>query len=219
VEFARAGGSAGAAAHRLATGTASDLAADNLVEKLDGGLRILVADENVRALDDVAAILRELGHEVVARATSLSGASSAIAEDKPNIAMVKLHGDDQHALDLIQELIDSGGCPVVALLDTEDPEFVGRAAERGIIAYAQPVDEESVRSSLEIAVRRFSELSELGDAVDELEDAIARRATIERAKGILMERHGVSDQKAFEMLRAEARSSNRRVHDVAADVA
>jgi response regulator NasT len=194
------------------------LAAEDLVGKLDGGLRVLVADENVRALDGVAAILRGLGHEVVARATSVTGAASSIAEDNPNLAMVKLHGDDDHALDLIQELIDRGGCPVVALLDTEDPEFVGRAAERGIIAYAQPVDEENVKSSLEIAVRRFAELSELGDAVDELEDAIARRAQIERAKGILMERHGISDQKAFEMLRAEARSSNRTVHDVAGDV-
>src|SRR5688572_33504102 len=131
-------------------------------------------------------------------------------EEDQQVAMVKLHADDDHALDLIEELIEVGGCPVVALLDGEDPEFVARAAERGIIAYAQPVDEESVRSSLEIAVRRFAELAELGDAVGELEGAIARRATIERAKGILMERHGVSEKEAFEMLRSEARSNNRR---------
>jgi response regulator NasT len=103
-------------------------------------------------------------------------------------------------------------------LDTEDPDFVARAAERGIIAYAQPVDEESVRSSLEVAVRRFAELKELGQAVGQLEDAISRRAMIERAKGILMERHGVSEREAFEMLRTEARSNNRRVYDVASDL-
>jgi len=195
-----------------------DLAADSLVEKLEGGLRVLVADEDKRALDGVAAIVRSLGHEVVARATSPAGVAAAIAEDGPHIAMVKLHSDDEHALDLIEELIDVGGCPVVALLDSEDADFVSRAAARGIIAYAQPVDEESVKSSLEIAVRRFAELSDLGDAVEELEDAISRRATIERAKGILMERHGVSDQEAFEMLRSEARSTNRRVYDVASDL-
>jgi response regulator NasT len=132
--------------------------------------------------------------------------------------MVKLHADDEHALELIEELIEVGGCPVVALLDTEDPDFVARAAERGIIAYAQPVDEESVRSSLEVAVRRFAELKELGQAVGQLEDAISRRAMIERAKGILMERHGISDREAFEMLRTEARSNNRRVYDVASDL-
>ena len=194
------------------------MAASSLVEKLDGGLRVLVADEDTRALDGIAAILRSLGHEVVARATSPDGAATAIAEDGPQVAMVKLHSDDEHALELIEELIEVGGCPVVALLDSEDPEFVGRAAERGIIAYAQPVDEENVKSSLEIAVRRFAELNELGDAVGQLEDAIARRAMIERAKGILMERHGISDREAFEMLRSEARSNNRRVYDVASDL-
>jgi response regulator NasT len=194
------------------------LAPKSLLENLDGGLRVLVADENKRALDDVAAILRSLGHEVVARATSPADAAEAIAQDNPQVAMVKLHADDEHALELIEELIEVGGCPVVALLDTEDPDFVARAAERGIIAYAQPVDEESVRSSLEVAVRRFAELKELGQAVGQLEDAISRRAMIERAKGILMERHGVSDREAFEMLRTEARSNNRRVYDVASDL-
>ena len=192
---------------------------DSLVEKLDGGLRVLVADEDKPALDGVAAILRALGHEVVARATSPDGAAAAISEDDPEVAMVKLHSDDEHALELIEEMTDVGGCPVIALLDKEDPDFVARAAEHGIIAYAQPVDEENVRSSLEIAVRRFAELSELGDAVGQLEHAIARRATIERAKGILMERHGLSDREAFEMLRNEARSNNRRVYEVADELA
>ena len=194
------------------------MGAESLVERLDGGLRVLVADEDVKALDGAAAILKSLGHEVVARATSPDGVAAGISADEPDVAMVKLHSDDEHALELIEELIDVGGCPVVALLDSEDPDFVARAAERGIIAYAQPVDEESVRSSLEIAVRRFAELDELGNAVGQLEEAISRRATIERAKGILMERHGVSDQEAFEMLRSEARSNNRRVYDVASDV-
>ena len=191
----------------------------SLVEQLNGGLRVLVADEDKKALDGIVAILRALGHDVVARATSPDDAAAAIDEDDPQVAMVKLHSDDEHALELIEEMIDVGGCPVIALLDKEDADFVARAAERGIIAYAQPVEEESVKSSLEIAVRRFAELNELGDAVGQLEDAIARRATIERAKGILMERHGVSDREAFEMLRSEARSNNRRVYEVASDVA
>lgn len=195
------------------------MAGESLVDRLDGGLRVLVADENKEALDDVAQILRSLEHEVVARATSVDGVSTAMDEESPDLAMVKLHGDDAHALDLIQELGDRRGCPVIALLDSEDADFIARAADRGIVAYAQPVDEENVRSSLELAVRRFAELTELGDAVDDLEEAIARRATIERAKGILMERHGISEQEAFDRLRAEARSTNRRVYDVAGDVA
>ena len=187
------------------------MASEPLVEKLNEGLRVLVADEDKPALDGVSAILHALGHDVVARATSPEDTVAAIAEDNPDVAMVKLHSDDEHALELIEELTDVGGCPVIALLDKEDPDFVARAAEHGIIAYAQPVDEESVRSSLEVGVRRFAELRQL-------EDAMTRRATIERAKGILMERHGISSREAFEMLRTEARSNNRRVYDVASDV-
>lgn len=193
-------------------------AGEQLVEHLEGGLRVLVADEDTRALDGVAAILRSLGHDVVARATSAQGVAEAVSEEAPQVAMVKLHSDDEHALDLIAELIDVGDCAVVALLDEQDPDFVARAAERGIMAYAQPVEQESVRGALEIAVRRFAKLSELSEAVGELEGAIARRATIERAKGILMERHGLSDRDAFERLRGEARSNNRRVYDVACDL-
>ena len=191
---------------------------ERMVERLEGGLRVLVADEDREALDGVAEVLRSLAHQVVARATSLDGLAAAIDEEGPDVAMVKLHGDDEHALGLIEELIESGGCPVVVLLDSEDPGFVARAAERGVIAYARPVEPDTVRSALEIAVRRFAELSELGDAVEELEDAIDRRAAIERAKGILMERHGISDREAFERLRSEARSTNRRVFDVAREV-
>ena len=194
------------------------MTANEAVERLPGGLRVLVADEDQEALDGIASILRELGHEVVARATSPTGVAEAVEEEQPDVAMVKLHADDEHALDLIDEIREVGNCPVIALLDSEDPDFIARAADQGITAYARPVESVAVQSSLEIAVRRFAKLSELSDAVDELEDAITRRATIERAKGILMERHGVDEREAFEMLRREARSNNRRVHDVASEV-
>ena len=194
------------------------MAPESVVEKLGGGLRALVANEDMKALDGAAEVLRSLGHEVVARAISVAGVADAIAEERPDVALVKLHGDDDHALGLIEELIEVGDCAVVALLDSGDADFVARAAKHGVTAYAHPVDRGSVRSALEIAVRRFAELSELSSAVEELEDAIGRRATIERAKGILMERHDISDRDAFEMLRGQARSSNRRVFDVAREV-
>ena len=89
------------------------MAAESLVEKLDGGLRVLVADEDKPALDGVAAILRALGHEVVARATSPDGAAAAISEDDPQVAMVKLHSDDEHAKPPV-ELLDKRIRPQVS---------------------------------------------------------------------------------------------------------
>jgi response regulator NasT len=103
----------------------------------------------------------------------------------------------------------------VALLDQEDPEFVRVAADRGIHAYARPITPEAVQSAVEVAIRRHAEQAKLTQAVGQLENALERRAIIERAKGILMERHSADERAAFELLRAKARSTNRSVVDLA----
>ena len=64
-------------------------------------------------------------------------------------------------------------------------------------------------------MRRHAETTKLTEQVAQLESALERRGTIERAKGILMERHGVDDRAAFELLRQQARRSNRRVIELA----
>ena len=69
-----------------------------------------------------------------------------------------------------------------------------------------------------MAVRRYRENRELVEKVGQLEGALERRAVIERAKGILMERHSVDEQRAFELLRDHSRGSGRRVLDVARSV-
>ena len=71
-----------------------------------------------------------------------------------------------------------------------------------------------MQSALEVALRRHAEQAELTEAVDQLETALERRAVIERAKGILMERHSVDERAAFELLRAKARSTSRSVVDL-----
>ena len=96
---------------------------------------------------------------------------------------------------------------------------MAQAAERGIFAYARQETADSIQSAIEIATRRWREQRELTEQVERLENALERRAVIERAKGILMERHNVDDRAAFQRLREHARSTNRTVVDVAAAVA
>jgi AmiR/NasT family two-component response regulator len=179
------------------------------------GLRILAADEDESALRDTAAILRELGHEVTEFAIGTAEVADAIAREDPDCSVVVVHRDDEHALGLIDEIISFSTGPVVALLDDEDTEFVRQAADRGIHAYARPITPEAVQSALEVAIRRHGEQSKLTEAVGQLETALERRAVIERAKGILMERHSADERAAFELLRAKARSTNRSVVDLA----
>jgi response regulator NasT len=182
------------------------------------GLRVLVADEDRDALDALATMVEELGHEVGAYAIEIAEVPDRVANDDPDISIVVLHRDDDHALALIEEICAYASGPVIALTQEEDPEFVARAAERGISSHGAPNEGAGVQSAIELALRRHAELERLEDKVDQLEGALERRALIERAKGILMERHEVDDTLAFERLRTHARSSRRRVVDVARDV-
>jgi response regulator NasT len=77
------------------------------------------------------------------------------------------------------------------------------------------MDPESIQGAIEVAVRRYREARRLHEKVDQLESALERRGVIERAKGILMERHGIGDRQAFEMMRDHSRATNRRVVEVA----
>ena len=178
-------------------------------------LRVLVADEDHDALDDVARLLTELGHEVCARAVAVSEVAHHIKDTEPDIALVKLHDDDDHALDLIDEIVQDSACPVVALLEVPEAEFISRAAEKGIFGYVQPVTADKLQGAIEVAIHRHADVERLNEEVEQLEGALDRRAVIERAKGILMERHSLDDRAAFEMLRSHARSSNRRIVDIA----
>jgi response regulator NasT len=76
-------------------------------------------------------------------------------------------------------------------------------------------DPQVVQASIEVTIRRYREATRLNEKVGQLESALERRAIIERAKGILMERHGIDDTTAFGRLRDHARSGNRRVVEVA----
>ena len=183
------------------------------------GMKVLLADQDEGALRIAAALVRDLGHEVTELAVGVEEAAEVIARDDPDLSIVVVYEDDSYALDLIEEIAEYARGPVIAMVEKEDPEFVSEAAKRGIYAYAREGMADSIQSAIEVAVRRHAEKRELAEHVERLETALERRALIERAKGILMERHNIGEREAFDRLRDHARSRNRTVVDVSASVA
>jgi response regulator NasT len=171
-------------------------------------LRVLVADGIGEQLDVVTRTVVGLGHEVVAR-SSLSDVARLTASERPDVAMVIVTQGTAHALEMIDQIVHEAACPVIAILHVQDRGFIMEAAKRGIFAYVvDGGDPEELQSSIDVVLKRFAEYHNL-------EGAFGRRAVTERAKGILMERHSVDDQRAFEMLRDEARRSNRKLIELA----
>jgi AmiR/NasT family two-component response regulator len=178
-------------------------------------LRVLTADEDESTLHATEAILASLGYTVVAKVTTVANVGDAIAREDPDISIVVVDADDVHALDLIEEICEYARGPIITLVGDHDPGFVSSAAERGISAFARPSFLDEIEGAIELAMRRHSETARLVEQVEQLESALQRRGAIERAKGILMERHAVDERAAFELLRQQARRSNRRVIDLA----
>jgi response regulator NasT len=175
-------------------------------------LRVLVSDGPGVRLDEVTRTVADLGHDVIARESSLPDVARITSEEHPDVAIVIVHEATEKALQLIDKIVHEAACPVIAVLDLQDPAFINEAARRGIFAYiANGHDAAEMQSSIDIVLRRFAEYHDL-------EGAFGRRAVTERAKGILMERHDVDEQAAFEMLRREARRTNRKLVDVAGSV-
>jgi response regulator NasT len=174
-------------------------------------LRVLIANERKDRLALVAPIVVALGHEVIAREIDVEDVGPVTARERPDVALVGLGDSSEHALGLIEKIVQEAACPVIVLLHAPDPAFLKEASKRGVFAFITDADTTDWQSSIDIVLRRFAEYQDL-------EGAFGRRAVTERAKGILMERHSVDEVTAFGMLREQSRSTNRRLTDVASAV-
>src|ERR1700747_88153 len=171
-------------------------------------LRVLIANERRDRLELLAQVVAGLGHEVIAREIDVKEVGPVTAKEQPDVALVGLGLSAEHALQLIGEIVREASCPVIALLAARDPAYVHEAAKRGVFAYIVDATPEELQSAIDITLQRFAEYHSL-------QGAFGRRATIEQAKGILMARHAVHADRAFEMLRDRSQHNGHKLVDIA----
>jgi response regulator NasT len=181
------------------------------VADASSSLRILIANERKDRLERIAEIVTGLGHTVISSELEVSEVAAATEREHPDLAFVGLGVSGSHALDMISEIVKEASCPVIALLEAQDATWVNEAAKRGIFAYIVDGDPNEMQNAIDITIRRYAEYTNL-------EGAFARRAVIERAKGIMMARQGIDEKEAFERLRAQSRNSGRKLFQVAESV-
>jgi AmiR/NasT family two-component response regulator len=171
-------------------------------------LRVLIANEKRDRLELLAQVVSGLGHEVIAREIEVAEIGPVTARERPDVALVRLGLDSQHALDLIAAIVGQAFCPVIALLAGSDPRYVNEAAKRGVFAYIIEGSPEDLQSAIDITLQRFAEYHSL-------KGAFGRRAIIEQAKGILMARHAQTADQAFDLLRDHSQHNGQKVINVA----
>jgi AmiR/NasT family two-component response regulator len=169
---------------------------------------VLLANERQERVLLVTTIVVSLGHTVIASSVDISDVGALTVREHPDVALVGLGENSEHALGLIDRIVREASCPVIVLLEGRDRAFIDEAAKRGVFAYVVDGDADDLQSALDITLCRFAEYHNL-------QGAFGRRAITERAKGILMERHSVDEQHAFVLLRDQARQSGRKLVDIA----
>jgi len=171
-------------------------------------LRVLIANERRDRLELLARVVIGLGHEVIAREIDVRAVAAVTVRERPDVALVGLGLSSQHALELIEQIVRESSCPVIALLSSEDPAYVREAAKRGVFAYLVDTTPEELQSAIDVTLQRFSEYHDL-------QGAFGRRAVIEQAKGILMARHAIDADAAFELLREHSQHNGSKLVNVA----
>jgi response regulator NasT len=171
-------------------------------------LRVLIANERRERLAVLAQVVAGLGHDVVAREIYVSEVAASTAREQPDVALVGLGLSSEHALELIGEIVREASCPVIALLSASDPAYIHEAAKRGIFAYIIHDDPDELASAIDITLQRFAEYQNL-------QGAFGRRARIEQAKGIRMERNSIDEDGAFNLLRDHSQRTGRKLADIA----
>ena len=171
-------------------------------------LRVLIADEDERRTAEIADVITGLGHTVVGPFLDVSEIAETTQREAPDVAIVGLDGHQEHALELISAIVKQAACPVIADIDGADDSFLEKAARRGIFAYVRHGKQPEMEHAIDIVLNRYAEFSRL-------HGALRTGATIEQAKGILMQRHGISADQAFGELRTRARNTHQSVFDVA----
>lgn len=171
-------------------------------------LRVLIANARRDRLDLLAGVVAGLGHDVIAREIDVREVGVVTARERPDVALVGLGLSSAHALELISKIVHQASCPVIALLAASDPAYVREAAKRGVFAYILHADPDELQGAIDITLHRFTEYHNL-------QGAFSRRAVIEQAKGILIGRHMINGDQAFEMLSGQSQHTGRRLIDVA----
>jgi response regulator NasT len=179
-------------------------------------LRILVAEDETIIRLDLRDLLERAGFEVVAEARDGIEAVELAASTEPDIAVLDVKMPRLDGIDAARRILDARPIPIVMLTAYGQDELVARAVEAGVFGYlVKPFREQDLLPAIQTARARFEELQAAREEAESIGEALAARKAIERAKGLLMSRDGLSEEEAFARLRKASQVSGRPMRVVA----
>ena len=179
-------------------------------------MRVLIAEDETIIRLDLRGLLESAGHEVCAEARDGIEAVELARSEQPDVALLDVKMPRLDGIEAAKQILQDRPIPIVMLTAYGQDELVSRAIEAGVFGYlVKPFREADLLPAIQTARARHDELTALREEADSLAEALAARKAIERAKGLLMEKEGLSEADAFARLRKASQISGRPLKVVA----
>ena len=178
--------------------------------------RIVIADDEALIRRDLREMLTNLGYLVVGDVGDGRSAVNLARELKPDLLIMDIRMPDMDGIEAARILTEEGIAPVLLLSAYSQRDLVERAAAAGVSGYViKPFDEANLLPAIEVVLARFNEYQEISREAARLEERLETRIVVDRAKGILMDHRGMSEQEAFRNIQRISMNSRKSMREVA----
>ena len=181
--------------------------------------RVVVAEDEAIIRMDLRELLQEEGYEVVAECGRGDEAVALVREHQPDVALLDIKMPGLDGISAARQISAERLSAVVLVTAFSQRELIEEASDAGVHGYVvKPFERHDLTPAIEVAIARFRAESALAGKIVEAEDRLETRKTLDRAKGLLMDRDGLTEQAAFDFLQKTAMASRRSMKAVADDV-
>jgi response regulator NasT len=188
----------------------------SLPSSADSGARILIADDESLIRLDLREMLVELGYDIVGEAGDGRSALDLARKLRPDLVIMDIRMPGVDGISAAEELTRERIAPVVLLTAYSDQGLVERAKDAGVVGYVvKPFRQTELMPVIELSLTRFEEFRSLEREVGDLKEALETRKLVERAKGVLMEVHGLRESEAFHRIRKTSMDTRKSMKEVA----
>ena len=179
-------------------------------------LRVILVDADPERTVTLADALAGQDCEVVARLGPEADLAEQVRTLRPDVIVIDMDSPRRDTLESMRAIHRDQPRPIVMFVDDDDAGLIDQAIRAGVSAYIiDGLDAKRVRPILDVAVARFREQQALRDELEKTKAGLRERKVVERAKGILMEQRGLSEDEAYRQLRKLAMDQNKRLVEVA----
>jgi AmiR/NasT family two-component response regulator len=179
-------------------------------------LKVLIADDDPIIRLDLKQMLENLEYEVVAEAGDGQQAVEAARESRPDICILDVKMPVMDGIEAVSIITEESIAPTILLTAYSDRELVDRAKDAGVFAYlVKPFKPSDLPPAIEVARSRYEQNAQLNKEVTSLEEKLESRKLIDRAKGILMDEHGLNEAEAYRRIQLQSMNLRKTMKEVA----